>query len=106
MLADVYEAHNILSKNGLHDLSLTFFENLIDNGPIYSTQFEKKIIEDLSTLQNKGRLTQKKACSIFHADIYIFAICADYDQNIRVFDSQPTSTELDGNGIGVAISTC
>ena len=25
MLADVYEAHNILSKNGLHDLSLTFF---------------------------------------------------------------------------------
>ena len=26
MLTDVYEAHNILSKNGLHDLSLTFFE--------------------------------------------------------------------------------
>ena len=26
MLADVYEGHNILSKNGLHDLSLTFFE--------------------------------------------------------------------------------
>ena len=25
MLADVYEAHNILSKNGLYDLSLTFF---------------------------------------------------------------------------------
>ena len=26
MLTDVYKAHNILSKNGLHDLSLTFFE--------------------------------------------------------------------------------
>ena len=65
----------------------------------------KKIIEALSTLQNKGRLTQKNACSSFHADIYTFAICVDYDQNIRVFDSHHTPTELGGNGSGVAVST-
>ena len=48
MLADVYEAYNILSKNELFDFSFKFFENLVDNDPIYSIQFQKKIIEALS----------------------------------------------------------
>ena len=52
MLADVYETYNILSKNQLHDFSFEFFENLVDNDPIYSIQFHKKIIEALSTLRN------------------------------------------------------
>ena len=39
MLADVYEAYNILSKNDLLDFFFVFFENLVDNDPIYSTQF-------------------------------------------------------------------
>ena len=54
---------------------------------------------------NKGRLTQKKACSIFHVGIYIFAIYEDYDQNIRVFDSQHTPTEIGRNGTGAVVST-
>ena len=45
MLADVYEAYNILSKNELLDFSFEFFENLVNNDPIYSIQFQKKIIE-------------------------------------------------------------
>ena len=105
MLANVYEAYNILSKNELLDFSFEFFENLVNNDPIYSIQFQKKIIEALPTLHSKGRLTQNNACSIFYAGIYIFAICADYDQNIRVFDSYPTPTELGGNGTGVVVST-
>ena len=105
MLTHVYEAYNILSKNELLDFSFEFFEKLVDNDPIYSIQFQKKIIEALSTLRSKGRLTHKNACSIFYAGIYIFAICADYDQNIRVFDSYPTPTELGGNGTGVVVST-
>ena len=105
MLTDVYEAYNILSKNDLLDFSVEFFENLINNDPIFSIQFQKKIIEVLLTLQNKGRLTQKNACSIFPAGIYIFAICTDYDQNIRVFDSHPTQTELGGNGTGVVVNS-
>ena len=105
MLADVYKAYNILSKNELLDFSFEFFENLLDNDPIYSIQFRKKIIEVFSTLQSKGRLTQRNACNIFHAGIYIFAICADYEQNIRVFDSHPTRTELGGNGTGVVVTT-
>ena len=40
MLADVYEAYNILSKNDLLDFFFVFFENLVDNDPIYSTQFQ------------------------------------------------------------------
>ena len=56
----MYEAYNILSKNDLLDFSFEFFENLVDNDPIYSIQFQKKTIETLSTFQNKGRLTQKK----------------------------------------------
>ena len=40
MLADVYEAYNILSKNDLLDFFFVFFENLVDNHPIYSTQFQ------------------------------------------------------------------
>ena len=75
MLTHVYEAYNILSKNELLDFSFEFFENLVDNHPIYSIQFQKKIIEALSTLQNKGRLTHKNACSIFHAGIYICNMC-------------------------------
>ena len=75
MLTHVYEAYNILSKNELLDFSFEFFENLVDNHPIYSIQFQKKIIEALSTLQNKGRLTHKNACSIFHACIYICNMC-------------------------------
>ena len=105
MLADVYEAYNILSKNELLDFSFEFFENLVDNDPIYCIQFQKKIIEALSTLQNNGRLMQKNACSIFHAGIYILAICTDYDQNIRVFDSHPTPTKLGRNGTGVVVIT-
>ena len=105
MLADVYEAYNILSKNDLLDFSFEFFENLVDNDPIYSIQFQKKFIETLLTLQNKERLTQKNACRIFHAGIYIFAMCADYDQNITVFDSHPIPTKLGGNGTGVIVST-
>ena len=34
-----------------------------------------------------------------------FAICADYDHNIRVFDSHPTPTKLGGNGRGVVVTT-
>ena len=49
ILADVYEAYNILSKNELPDFSFEFFENLVDNDPIYSIQFQKKTIETLST---------------------------------------------------------
>ena len=75
MLADVYEAYNILSKNDLLDFSFEFFENLVDNDRYIASSSRKKIIEALSTLQNKGRLTQKNACSIFHAGIYIFTIC-------------------------------
>ena len=105
MLADVYKAYNILSKNELLDFSFEFFKNFVDNDLIYSIQFQKKIIEVFSTLQNKGRLTQKNACSIFHAGVYIFAICADYEQNIRVFDSHPTRTKLGGNGDGVVVTT-
>ena len=56
-------------------------------------------------MKNKGRLTQKNACSIFHACIYIFAICADYDQNIIVFDSHPNPKELGRNGTGVVVTT-
>ena len=48
MLADVYEAYNILSKNELLDFSFKFFENLVDNDLISSIQFQKKIIEALS----------------------------------------------------------
>ena len=59
----------------------------------------------MSTLQNKRRLTQKDTCSIFHAGIYIFATCADYDQNIRVVDSHLTPTDLGGNGTGVVVTT-
>ena len=44
MLADVYEAYNILSKNDLLDFFFEFFENLVDNDPIYSTKFQKKIL--------------------------------------------------------------
>ena len=60
--------------------------------------------------RNKGRLgkineKKKNACSIFHTGIYIFAICADYDQNIRVFDLHPTPTELGRNGTGVVVTT-
>ena len=105
MLADVHEAYNILSKNDLLDFSFEFFENLVGTDPIYSIQFQKKVIEVLPTLQNKGRVTQENACNIFYAGIYIFAICADYDQNIRVFDSHPTPTELGGNGTGVVVIT-
>ena len=87
-------------------ISHEFFEDLVDNDPIYSIQFQKKIIKAFSTLQNKGILTQKKcACSILHAGIYIFSVCADYDQNIRMFDSHPTPTKLRGNGTGVVVSS-
>ena len=48
---------------------------------------------------------QKNDCNIVHAGIYIFAICADYDQNIRVLDSHPTSTKLGRNGTGVVVTT-
>ena len=105
MLADLYKAYNILSRNDLLDFSFEFFEHLVDNYPIYSIQFQKKVIEALSTLKNKGRLRRKNACSIFHASIYIFAICADYDQNIRVLNSRPTPTELGENDTGVVVST-
>ena len=105
MLADVYEAYNILSKNHLLDFSFEFFENLVDNDRYIASSSRKKIIEALSTLQNKGRLTQKNACSIFHAGIYIFTICADCDQNIRVFDSHPIPAELGGNGNRVVVTT-
>ena len=105
MLADLYKAYSILSRNDLLDFSFEFFEHLVDNYPIYSIQFQKKVIEALSILKNKGRLRRKNACSIFHASIYIFAICADYDQNIRVLNSRPTPTELDENGTGVVVST-
>ena len=102
MLADVYEAHSILSKNALLDFFFEFFKDLVDNEPIYGIQFQRKINESLSTLQNKERLTQKKkqkknAC----AGIYVFAICVDYNQNIRVFNSHPTPTKLGRNGTGV-----
>ena len=92
MLADVYEAHSILSKNALLDFFFEFFKDLVDNDPIYGIQFQRKINESLSTLQNKERLMQKKkknAC----AGIYVFAICVDYDQNIRVFNSHPTPNQ-------------
>ena len=105
MLADLYKAYSILSRNDLLDFSFEFFEHLVDNYPIYSIQFQKKVIEALSILKNKGRLRRKNACSIFHASIYIFAICADYDQNIRVLNSRPTPTELGENGTGVVVST-
>ena len=36
ILADVYEAHNILSKNELLDFSFKFLENLVDSDPIHS----------------------------------------------------------------------
>ena len=105
MLADLYKAYNILSRNDLLDFFFEFFEYLVDNDPIYSIQFQKNVIEALSTLKNKGRLRRKNACSIFHAGIYVFAICADYDQNIRVLNSRPTPTELGKNGTGVVVST-
>ena len=47
LLAQVDEAYNILSKNDLLDFSFEFFENLVDNDPIYSIQFQKKTIETL-----------------------------------------------------------
>ena len=65
----------------------------------------KKLLRPLSTLQNKGRITQKNTCSVFHAGIYMFTIYTDYDQDIRVFDSHPTPTELSGNGTWVVLST-
>ena len=105
MLANLYKAYNILSRNDLLDFSFEFFEHLVDNDPIYSIQFQKNVIEALSTLKNKGRLRRKNAYSIFHAGIYVFAICADYDQNIRVLNSRPTPTELGKNGTGVVVST-
>ena len=74
MLADVYDAHSILSKNALLDFFFKFFKDLVDNDPIYGIQFQRKINESFSTLQNKERLTQKKkknAC----AGIYVFAMC-------------------------------
>ena len=99
-------AGNILAKDDLLDFSFEFLEYI-------ASSYRKRIIEALWTFQNKGRLTLKKkkkkkkknACSIFHAGIYVFPICADYDQNIRVFDSHPTTTELGGNGTGVVVST-
>ena len=36
MLADVYEAYNILSKSELLDFSFKFLENLVDSDPIHS----------------------------------------------------------------------
>ena len=54
---------------------------------------------------NAKKNNKKNACSIFHAGIYVFAICADYIKNIRVFDSHPTTTELGGNGTRVVVST-
>ena len=46
-------------------ISPEFFEDLVDNDPIYSIQFQKKIIKAFSTLQNKGRLTQKNVRAAF-----------------------------------------
>ena len=37
--------------------------------------------------------------------VFIFAICADYDQNIRGFDSHPTPTKPGGNGNGVVVTS-
>ena len=60
MLADVYDAHSILSENALLDFFFKFFKDLVDNDSIYGIQFQRKINESFSTLQNKERLTQKK----------------------------------------------
>ena len=100
MLADVYDAHSILSKNALLDFFFKFFKDLVDNDPIYGIQFQRKINESFSTLQNKERLTQKKKKKM-HVLVFMFLQCVDYDQNIRVFNSQPTPTKLGRNGTGV-----
>ena len=59
----------------------------------------------LGKINAKKKKKKKNACSIFHTGIYIFAIYTDYDQNIRVFDSHPTPTELGRNGTGVVVHT-
>ena len=66
-------AGNILSNNDLLDFSFKFFENLVDINPIYSIQLQKKIIETLSTLQNKGRLTPKKIIKKMHVAFSMLA---------------------------------
>ena len=72
MLADVYEAHSILSKNALLDFFFEFFKDFVDNEPIYGIQFQRKINESLSTLQNKERLTQKKNKKKMHVLVFMF----------------------------------
>ena len=72
MLADVYEAHSILSKNALLDFFFEFFKDFVDNEPIYGIQFQRKINESLSTLQNKERLTQKKKKKKMHVLVFMF----------------------------------
>ena len=102
MLADVYEAHSILSKNVLLDFFFKFFKDLVDNDSIYGIQFQRKINESFSTLQNKERLTQKK----MHVLVFMFLQYVQIMMRIlECLTRTLPQTNLAGMALGLEVTT-
>ena len=94
----VDEAYITLNSHNLLKRFYEFIDKCINNYKIYSREFQfesKKVFEEI-----RGRAVALKQSQslIFHAGIYIVAICVIANVGIIILEKHPIQEELHGNG--------
>ena len=99
----VDEVYSILNSYNLLKRSYVFIDKSIKNYTIYSQEFQfesKKVLEE--TRGTAVALKQSQSF-IFHAGIYIFAMCFVPNGEIIKLETHPIQEELHGNGTGLLV---
>ena len=94
----VDEAYSILNSHNLLKRFYKFIDNCVNSYTIYSHEFQfesKKVLEEI-----RGRAVSLKQSQllIFHAGIYIFAMCVVPNGETIILETHPIQEELHGNG--------
>ena len=99
----VDEAYSILNSHNLLKRSHEFIDKSTNNYTIYSHEFQfesRKVLE-----QTRGRAVALKQSQslIFHAGIYIFAMCVVPNGEIIILETHPIQEEPRRNGHGLLV---
>ena len=99
----VDKAYSILNSHNLLKRTYEFTDKCIDNYIIYSHEIQSESKNVLEELEGRAVALKQSQSLIFHAGIYIFAMCVVPNGEIIILETHPIQEEPRRNGNGLLL---
>ena len=99
----VDEACGILNSHNLLKRTYEFTDKCINNYTIYSHEIQSESKNVLVELEGRAVALKQSQSLIFHAGVYIFAMCVVPNSEIIILETHPIQEEPRRNGNGLLV---